>query len=142
MNDYFGWYTGFGGNIADRDQLSAFLDALRRCYPHKAIAVTEYGAEANRDGPLEEKGTYQFQADFVRFHLGVFATKPWLTGSVYWALQEFRVRPGWGGGNPWGTPPLHTKGLVQLDFTTKPGFAALAQGQATVRQYVPLRAGR
>lgn len=142
MNDYFGWYTGFGGNIADRDQLSSFLDALRRCYPHKAIAVTEYGAEANRDGPLEEKGTYAFQQDFVRFHLGVFASKPWLTGSVYWALQEFRVRPYWGGGNPWGSPPLHQKGLVRLDWSQKPAFATLADGQAKVRQYVPLRAGR
>ncbi|HET6448079.1 MAG TPA: glycoside hydrolase family 2 TIM barrel-domain containing protein [Conexibacter sp.] len=141
MNDYFGWYTGFGGNIADRDQLSGFLDALRRCYPHKAIAVTEYGAEANRDGPLEEKGTYAFQDDFVRFHLGVFASKPWLTGSVYWALQEFRVRPFWGGGNPWGTPPLHQKGLVRLDWSKKPAFTALADGQATVGQYVPLRGG-
>jgi beta-glucuronidase len=139
MNDYFGWYTGFGGNIADRDQLSSFLDALHRCYPRKALAVTEYGAEANRDGPVEEKGTYAFQEDFVRFHLGVFATKPWLTGSVYWALQEFRVRPFWGGGNPWGTPPLHQKGLVRLDWTKKPAFTALADGQATVRQYVPLR---
>ncbi|MBS1868149.1 MAG: hypothetical protein JSS99_00625 [Actinobacteria bacterium] len=142
MNDYFGWYTGFGGNIADRDQLSGFLDALRRCYPHKAIAVTEYGAEANRDGPVEEKGTYAFQEDFVRFHLGVFASKPWLTGSVYWALQEFRVRPFWGGGNPWGAPPLHQKGLVRLDWSRKPAFATLADGQAKVRQYVPLRAGR
>jgi beta-glucuronidase len=139
MNDYFGWYTGFGGNIADRDQLSSFLDALRGCYPRKAIAVTEYGAEANRDGPLEEKGTYAFQEDFVRFHLGVFASKPWLTGSVYWALQEFRVRPYWGGGNPWGAPPLHQKGLVRLDWTKKPAFAALADGQAKVRQYVARR---
>jgi beta-glucuronidase len=139
MNDYFGWYTGFGGNIADRDQLSRFLDELRRCYPRKALAVTEFGAEANRDGPLEEKGTYAFQEEFVRFHLGVFATKPWLTGSVYWALQEFRVRPYWGGGNPWGTPPLHQKGLVRLDWTKKPGFAALTAGHATVRQYVARR---
>jgi len=141
MNDYFGWYTGFGGNIADRDQLSSFLDDLRRCYPRTAIAVTEYGAEANRDGPLEEKGTYAFQEDFVRFHLGVFASKPWLTGSVYWALQEFRVRPFWGGGNPWGAPPLHQKGLVRLDWTKKPAFTALADGQAKVRQYGPRRAG-
>jgi beta-glucuronidase len=125
MNDYFGWYTGFGGNIADRDNLSAFLDQLRRCYPSKAIAVTEYGAEANRDGPVEEKGTYAFQSDFIQFHLNVFASKPWLAGSTYWALQEFRVRPGWGGGNPWGTPPYHTKGLVRLDFTEKPGFGTL-----------------
>ncbi|HEU4703917.1 MAG TPA: glycoside hydrolase family 2 TIM barrel-domain containing protein [Conexibacter sp.] len=139
MNDYFGWYTGFGGNIADRDQLSSFLDDLRRCYPRKAVAVTEYGAEANRDGPLEEKGTYQFQDDFVRFHLGVFASKPWLAGSVYWALQEFRVRPFWGGGNPWGQPPLHQKGLVRLDWTKKPAYAALVDGHAKVRQYAARR---
>jgi beta-glucuronidase len=138
MNDYFGWYTGFGGNIADRDQLAPFLAALRTCYPTKAIAVTEYGAEANRDGPAEEKGTYQFQDDFIQFHLGVFAATPWLTGSVYWALQEFRVRPFWGGGNPWGTPPFHTKGLVRLDWTRKPGFGVLAAAQRKVRQYVSL----
>jgi beta-glucuronidase len=142
MNDYFGWYTGFGGNIADRDQLSAYLDAVRRCYPRTAIAVTEYGAEANRDGPVEEKGTYAFQSDFIAFQLGAFATKPWLTGAVYFALQEFRVRPFWGGGNPWGSPPLHTKGVVRLDWSEKPGFAALAAGQRRVHQYVPLRAGR
>jgi beta-glucuronidase len=136
MNDYFGWYTGFGGNIADRDELSDFLDDLRRCYPRKAVAVTEFGAEANRDGPLEEKGTYGFQDDFLRYHLGVFATKPWLTGTVYWALQEFRVRPFWGGGNPWPASPIHQKGLVRLDWTKKPAFAALADGHAKVRQYV------
>jgi beta-glucuronidase len=146
MNDYFGWYTGFGGNIADRDELSPYLDALRRCYPRKVLAVTEFGAEANRDGPLEEKGTYAFQEDFIRYHLDVFAAKPWLSGSVYWALQEFRVRPFWGGGNPWGTPPYHAKGVVRLDWTTKPGFAALRAGHRKLRQYVPLarsrRAGR
>jgi len=138
MNDYFGWYTGFAGNIADRDLLPSFLTALRRCYRRKAIAVTEYGAEANRDGPVEEKGTYQFQSDFIRYQLGVFASTPWLTGATYFALQEFRVRPFWGGGNPWGSPPLHTKGLVRLDFSQKPGFSVLAAGQAKVRQYAPL----
>ncbi|MGB2711051.1 MAG: glycoside hydrolase family 2 TIM barrel-domain containing protein, partial [Conexibacter sp.] len=138
MNDYFGWYTGFGGNIADRDELPAFLDALRKCYPSKAIAVTEFGAEANRDGPAEEKGTYAFQQEFIADHLAVYASKAWLTGSVYWALQEFRVRPGWGGGNPWSDPPYHAKGVVRLDFSPKPGYATLQAGQRKVRQYVPL----
>ncbi len=138
MNDYFGWYTGFAGDIADRDLLPAYLAQLRRCYPRKAIAVTEYGAEANRDGPVEEKGTYAFQSEFVRYQLGVFAATPWLTGATYFALQEFRVRPFWGGGNPWGSPPLHTKGLVRLDWSQKPAFSVFAAGQAHVRQYVPL----
>ena len=77
--------------------------------------VTEFGAEANRDGPVEEKGTWSFQQDFVNFHLGVFATKPWLSGALYWALNEFRVRPGWAGGNPRPSPPVHQKGLVTYD---------------------------
>ena len=62
--------------------------------------VTEFGAEANREGPVEEKGTWAFQQDFVNFHLGVFASKPWLSGAIYWALNEFRVKPDWEGGNP------------------------------------------
>jgi beta-glucuronidase len=137
MNDYFGWYTGVGGNIADQDQLSSYLDTLRTCYPHKAVAVTEYGAEANRDGPVEEKGTYKFQDAFVQFHLGVFASKPWLTGSVYWALQEFRVKPFWSGGNPWPDSPIHAKGLVRLDWTKKPAYAILRAGYRATRQFVP-----
>ena len=41
-----------------------------------------------------------FQQEFVNFHLGVFASKPWLSGAIYWALNEFRVKPDWEGGNP------------------------------------------
>lgn len=139
MNDYFGWYTGYGGNIADRDNLAPFLDDLRRCYPTKAIAVTEFGAEANRSGPVEEKGTYEFQTEFVTFHLDVFASRPWLSGSVYWALQEFRIRNGWAGGNPWSEPPIHQKGLVRLDFSRKPAYAVLRRAHRAMRQYVPRR---
>lgn len=128
MNDYFGWYTGVGGDIADQDGLSTYLDSLRACYPHQALAVTEYGAEANRAGPVEEKGTYRFQDAFIQFHLGVFASKSWLTGSVYWALQEFRVKPNWNGGNPWPNSPIHAKGLVRLDFSKKPGYGVLKAG--------------
>jgi len=142
MNDYFGWYTGVGGNIADRDELSPFLDALRKCYPKQALAVTEYGAEANREGPVEEKGTYEFQREFVDYHLREFATKPWLSGSVYWALQEFRIRNAWGGGNPWPTPPIHQKGLVRLDWTEKPAYQVLRTSYRATRQYAPRGGGR
>jgi beta-glucuronidase len=137
MNDYFGWYTGYNGNIADRELLSDYLDYLRKCYPRQALAVTEYGAEANRDGPADEKGTYEFQREFVEYHLGVFGAKPWLSGSVYWALQEFRIRDGWGGGNPWSTPPIHQKGVVGLDWSRKPAYDVLRNSYRSARQYVP-----
>ena len=73
VNDYFGWYTGPSGSLFDRNKLSAYLDSLRSCYPNDAIMVTEFGAEANRAGSVEDKGTYAFQQDFVNYQLGVFA---------------------------------------------------------------------
>ncbi|MDQ3630799.1 MAG: beta galactosidase jelly roll domain-containing protein [Actinomycetota bacterium] len=122
INEYFGWYPGPNGQIADRELLGQYLDSVHACYPKKAVLVTEFGAEANRNGPVEEKGTYEFQSDFVNYHLGVYATRPWLAGAIYWALEEFRVRPGWEGGNPRPMPPIHQKGLITFDGQRKPAF--------------------
>jgi beta-glucuronidase len=124
VNEYFGWYPGPNGVIADREELSDYLDAVRACYADKAVMVTEFGAEANRSGPVEERGTYEFQQDFVNYHLGVYATKPWLSGALYWTIQEFRVRPGWEGGNPHPQPPIHQKGLLTFrEGAPKPAYA-------------------
>jgi beta-glucuronidase len=123
VNDYFGWYPGPGGHLFDRSGLSPYLDEVHRCYRHQAVVVSEFGAEANRDGPPEEKGTYAFQRDFVNYHLGVFATKPWLSGAIYWALNEFRVKPDWEGGNPRPNPPVFQKGLLNYDtWARKPAW--------------------
>ena len=111
------------------------LDSVRQCYPNKAIVVSEFGAEANRDGPVEEKGTYAFQQDFVNFHLGVFATKPWLSGAIYFALQEFRVRPDWDGGNPRPQPPINQKGLVSFDGVRKPAFFDVERIYKATKQF-------
>jgi beta-glucuronidase len=137
LNDYFGWYPGTNGVIADRDLLSEYLDGVRACYPDKAIVISEFGAEANRSGPVEERGTFEFQNDFIGFHLGVFATKPWLSGAIWWALQEFRVRPNWDGGNPRPNPPIHEKGVVTFDGALKPGFAELQRRFRATPQIAP-----
>lgn len=134
INEYFGWYPGPNGQIADRDTLGEYLDSVRACYPDKAILVSEFGAEANREGPVEEKGTYAHQQDFVNFHLGVYAQRPWLSGSIYWALQEFRVRPGWQGGNPRPISPIHQKGVVFFDGQKKPAFFDLQRNFKATKQ--------
>jgi len=133
INEYFGWYPGANGSLFDRKGLSPFLDQVRACYPKKAVIVTEFGAEANREGPVVEKGTYAYQREYVNFNLATFATKPWLSGALYWALNEFRVRPGWDGGNPRPNPPIHQKGLTAYGtFARKPAFAdAQASFRAT-----------
>ncbi|WP_354698648.1 Putative beta-glucuronidase [Paraconexibacter sp. AEG42_29] len=122
INEYFGWYPGPNGQVADRTLMSAYLDTVHACYPKKALVITETGAEANRSGPVEEKGTYEFQQDFVNYHFGVYATKPWLAGAMYWAMEEFRVRPGWQGGNPRPNPPIHEKGLITFAGVKKPAW--------------------
>jgi beta-glucuronidase len=123
VNDYFGWYPGPLGQIVNRGALGQFLDRLHANYPHKAVVVTEFGAEANRSGPREEKGTYEFQKEFLRFHLATYAKRPWLSGAIAWLLQDFKVRPQWAGGNPQPDPPWLRKGLVDEQGRHKPAWA-------------------
>ena len=138
INDYFGWYPGPNGQIADRDLLSPYLDGVHACYPKKAVLVSEFGAEANRTGPVEEKGTYAFQQDFINFRAQVYAAKPWLAGSIYWALEEFKVRPMWDGGNPRPAPPLHQKAVIAVDGTHKPAYADLQRFFKSAPQIGPV----
>jgi beta-glucuronidase len=136
VNEYYGWYPGPGGKLFDREGLGAYLDSVRRCYPRHAVMVTEFGAEANREGPVEEKGTWAFQQDFVNFHLGVFASKSWLSGAVYWALNEFRVKPDWEGGNPRPVPPIHQKGLLTYDgMAHKPAWTDVQRWYSSTNQF-------
>jgi beta-glucuronidase len=138
LNDYFGWYPGPSGQIFDRTKLPGYLDAARACYPDKALMITEFGAESNRDGPAEEKGTWAFQNEWIDYQMSVINSKPWLSGAIYWALNEFWVRPGWDGGNPRPTNPIHQKGLITYDGVRKPAFADLQRWYTGTQQFVPI----
>jgi beta-glucuronidase len=139
VNEYFGWFDAGGGTTDDRDSLSPFLDSFRACYPTKAIFVTEFGFDANRDGPVEERGTYAFQSNSLAFHLAVFASKPWLSGVTYFEMQDFTARPGWAGGNPWGTPPWVQKGMVDMYGNHRPAFSVM---QSVYKSTVQIAPGR
>jgi glycosyl hydrolase family 2 len=143
LNEYYGWYPGPQGSTADESLLSDALDAVHECYPDKAMVVTETGAEANRNGPVEEHGTYQFQEAYAKYHFGVYATKPWLSGAVWWALKDFRVRPGWTGENPRPVSPLFEKGLITMDSSFfKPAFTDLQAIYKSTQQIGPVEPGR
>jgi beta-glucuronidase len=122
INDYFGWYDGPDGSLGSRQGLGPYLDQVRGQYPRQALFVTEFGAEANRAGPVGEKGTYDFQSDLLAYHLRVYASKPFIAGALVWILRDFPVKPGFDGGNPQPTPPFNMKGLVAEDGTRKPAF--------------------
>jgi beta-glucuronidase len=136
FNSYFGWYPGRQASIADRENLSPFLDRMREYYPNQAIMVTEHGAEANREGPDEERGTYGFQRDFYDYHNRVYSTKTWLSG-VIGTLRGFRVRPGWEGGNPKPSNNWHEKGVYDFFDNPKPSHAVLQSWFRNTVQYGP-----
>jgi beta-glucuronidase len=138
FNDYFGWFDAGGGTTDDRDALSPFLDSLHACYPNKSLMVTEFGFEGNRNGPIEERGTYQFQANMAQFHLNVFATKPYLAGAIWFALQNFPARPGWTGGNPQGDPPWVEKGQIDQNGNPTPLFGLIQSIYQSTVQIAPL----
>lgn len=134
VNDYFGWYPGPAGDIADPSLLGDYLAKERACYPKQAIMVTEFGAEANRSGPVDERGTYQFQSQYVSAQLATLDAVPWLSGAIYWALSDFLVWPGWTGGNPYPSPPLFSKGLLDYQGMPKAAFGVAQQAYAATDQ--------
>jgi beta-glucuronidase len=139
INEYFGWFDTSGGANDDRDALSPYLNTVHACYPTKGLFITEFGFDANRSGPVEERGTYAFQANSVAFHLGVFAKKRWLSGAIYFLLQDYVAYPGYNGGNPRPTPPFNQKGLVDLDGNLKPAFAVVSRIYHQTVQIAPAR---
>lgn len=137
INEYFGWYRGAfpPRRPAYTRDLGSYFDTLHRQQPRAALFVTEFGAEANRPGPVREKGTYAFQARYLRRHIEAAASRPYLNGAIVWALRDFRVHSAWSGGNPKPRPPWNQKGIIRANGSPKPAFyevqrtfARLAQG--------------
>jgi beta-galactosidase/beta-glucuronidase len=125
VNDYFGWYPGPENSIERREDVGPYLDRLHSDYPTQALFVTEFGAEANHSGLASEKGTFEFQQDFLAYHLQVFSERPFINAALVWILRDFRVKPFYDGGNPTPDPPNNRKGLVDYAGTKKPAFDAV-----------------
>jgi beta-glucuronidase len=127
LTNYSGWYAGPGGTLGDRTVLRPTLNLAHAYYPHQALFLTEFGAEANRDGPIDEKGTYEFQQALLDYHLDIYDRTPFINGAIIWILRDFNVQPGWDGGNPRSSPPTLKKGLVHENGIPKPAFGDVAQ---------------
>jgi beta-glucuronidase len=57
----------------------------------------------------------------------VIAEKSFVNGALIWILRDFRVKPGYDGGNPLPLPPYNTKGLVDPAGVHKPAFDTAKQ---------------
>jgi hypothetical protein len=129
VNDYFGWYgSNAPGYPATRTtDFGPYLDRLHAANPHLPLFVTEFGAEANRFGPVTEKGTLAFQTRWLEDHLAIYRPRRFVNGAIVWLLKDFRVSEGWTGGNPQPTPPWNNKGLIDEQGARKPAFFAMAR---------------
>jgi beta-glucuronidase len=143
VNDYFGWYRSVAENLPDLPptttaDLSGYLDAVHAANPDLPLLITEFGAEATRFGPEDQKGTFEFQRRWVMDHLGIHASKPFVNGSIHWALRDFRVHQTWQGGAPdeYAQPPWHNKSLIEETNHRKPVFLDVAR---LFRRTKPLR---
>jgi beta-glucuronidase len=138
FNDYFGWFDAGGGGTDDPDELSPFLDFLHGCYPSKPLMITEFGFEGSQNGPPEQRGTYQYQIDQARFHLGVFASKPYIAAAMWFDLQNFPSKPGWSGGDPFPHPPFVEKGAIDLQGNpVQPLFSTIQSIFTSTQQIGP-----
>lgn len=128
VTEYLGWYQavrqGLNRPFSTTAELSGYLDSITRANRRLPLFVTEFGAEGSRHGPPSQKGSYEFQTQYTLNHLRIHASRPYVNGSIVWALKDFRVEPGWTGGAPpdWATPPWHNKSLIEQWGQPKPLF--------------------
>jgi Glycosyl hydrolases family 2, TIM barrel domain/Glycosyl hydrolases family 2, sugar binding domain/Glycosyl hydrolases family 2 len=142
INQYFGWYSW----VADFSTLEPYLLEMRDIYPDLALVMTEFGAEARpnqRNEPIDQMGSWAFQAFHLNRTLEVADRQPWLSGAIYWTLREFEIYPGWTGGPGYRRDPgsplntRHFKGLLTYGGEPKPGFYAARDHFLAVPLYAP-----
>jgi Glycosyl hydrolases family 2, TIM barrel domain/Glycosyl hydrolases family 2, sugar binding domain/Glycosyl hydrolases family 2 len=132
ISHYFGWYPGLPGHsIASFSGLAPYLRLAHGRYPQQALAISEFGAEALYNGSARTKGSYAFQANYVRQTLQQLDRLPFMNGAIYWTMREFAVGPDWRGGAtlPRGIVPsgIHHKGLITYAGALKPAFGVASK---------------
>jgi beta-glucuronidase len=143
--NYIGWYEATQAPAAElRRLIRARLAKLRKVFPDKVIAVTEFGAEANGRNATTKPGGYAFQAHLLDLHLSTYNSIPNLAGALVWNLRDFAVAPTFYGGSIKTQVPgiklvrgLNQKGLFDVRNAAKPAvrvvrghFAAQAAADA------------
>lgn len=133
--NYIGWYESTDASAAElRREIKRRLAKLRRVFPDKVIAVTEFGAEANGQNPTTSPGGYAFQAHLLDLHLTTYEKIPDLSGALIWNLRDFAVAPSFAGGSIKGLVPgiklvkgVNQKGLFNLHLQAKPAVKTVAK---------------
>jgi hypothetical protein len=136
VTNYTGWYSRTRARTRTIERtIRRELASLRRVFPGKVLLVSEFGAEGNGQNARRSPGGLGFQAARLASHLRVYASTPWLSGALVWALRDFAVSPAFAGGSIRKLVPgielvrgINQKGLFTYGGRPKP--AALAVREA------------
>jgi beta-glucuronidase len=132
--NYIGWYESTNASADTlRSEIRTRLSAIRKVFPDKVIAVTEFGAEANGRNPTTAPGGYAFQSHLLDLHLSTYATIPNLAGALVWNLRDFAVAPTFYGGSIKSQVPniklvrgINQKGLFDMRYKAKPAVRVVS----------------
>jgi len=107
MNQYWGGWAG------PKQGLPGALDAIHAIWPDKTVIISEFGFEPNWNrlwGPATSTLNYDdyyfipdgIQPDsdladaqrqlLIHDQMGVFRTKPFIAGAIFWTYQDYRTR--------------------------------------------------
>ena len=133
--NYQGWYAQPGAPaLVTREAIAAFLARLHRLFPDKVVAITEFGAEANRRNAADAPGGVGYQARLLAEHIAAYRADPRLDGMLAWNLQDFALTPRFDGGSIRGELPdirlrrgINQKGLFTYDGEPKPAALTVAR---------------
>ena len=133
--NYQGWYAQPGAPAAvTRDAIAAFLARVHHLFPRKVVAITEFGAEANRQNPAAAPGGVEYQARLLAEHIAAYRADPRLGGMLVWNLQDFALTPRFDGGSIRRELPgirlrrgINQKGLFTYGGEPKPAALAVAR---------------
>jgi beta-galactosidase/beta-glucuronidase len=140
--NYLGWYEDpYASTTALHSAIDARLASLRRVFPNKVLIVSEFGAESNFMNHGDRPGSYAFQANLLRLHIGAYAGMPSLSGMLVWDMRDFALAPTFAGGSIRHSvgqisliKGLNQKGLVNYEGHDKPAFAVVADAFAKLRR--------
>jgi hypothetical protein len=132
--NYIGWYEATHAPGSElRTMIRTRLAKLRRVFPDKVIAVTEFGAEANGRNKTTSPGGYAFQSHLLDLHLSTYGAIPNLAGALVWNLRDFAVAPTFYGGSIKAQVPniklvrgLNQKGLFDVRNDAKPAVKVVS----------------
>lgn len=132
--NYIGWYEATNASAEQiRGLIRTRLTAIRKVFPDKVIAVTEFGAEANGRNATTSPGGYAFQSHLLDLHLSTYASIPNLAGALVWNLRDFAVAPSFYGGSIIRLVPdiklvrgINQKGLFDLASKAKPSVRVVS----------------